>query len=1110
MSMKWTDNQLKAIISSGSNILVSAAAGSGKTAVLVERVIKIITNPDKPVPADKLLIVTFTTAAAAEMKTRIYKALSRLINENPDNGFYRDQLDRLSQTQISTIHSFCQNLLKDNFYKIGISPDFSIIDEIVMGEAQADCARLSIEKGFSQDEDGMNNLLYCHGGRFDDTKLKNMIIDIHKYSMCKVNPKEWLDFCADTYSGKFSDTVVAEYIVDMINSELSDIQKYYDTAIDLSDLGGITSYYDFLTQEKQKFVFDKKLNWNELYDFGLNITFETMPRKTKDCDDRFADIVKECRKKIKNIVGGFANYVPFKSEDATKELNNQFGTVDLIRKLVLWYGEFYSDYKVSNNCYDFDDLLHLTLDKLLSNDEIAGELKNKYHEILIDEFQDTNEVNVAIFEKISKGNNLFMVGDVKQSIYGFLNALPDSFVNRYLSYKDEISPDGMKISLSNNFRSSENILSFINGIFEKIMTEKTGGVNYTDDQKLVYSNKKQVTDLPVEICVIDNPDRKTDYETEDYFIAKKIVTMVEVDKPLIVDSDTNELRPVKYSDIAILARSVKGDTATSIMRELSMFGISSVCEETESYLSAIEISTVLSFLQLIDNPYQDIPMLSVMRSPMFGFTDNELAEIKLEHKNCKFYNAVFLSKNPKAVEFVKTVNTFIKLSKTENLEFLINKIITDTGYYSFVGLLPAGQQRMANLRLLITRAAQFEKNERKSVFQYITYIKSMADGNGQYKSARDTSGFKNAVRIMTIHKSKGLEFPVVFLVRSGKGFGFKKQSNDVPAVTDGELGIGLNYVVPEKTFRYNSLPQNAILKKRLDKDMAEEMRVLYVALTRAKNYLCIIGSSSKAQDKLEKLSLMPVIEREIMSVGCFLDWIMQGVENHKLFKIISHEEALKPLNCYSSSFDDKYKDNTVCDEIDELLSYRYKHAVLSQIKSKMSVTEISGNDGVPFVKQFTVDKDKKFTKAQVGSLIHFVMSHIDYNNTSVDAINAQIQNMVADGLITDLQQKVVDVDRIYDFYNSPIGDRIKKSDKVYREYSFVVSINLKDIGFDNDEEILVQGTVDCFFYEDGDIVIVDYKTGNINEQYDRQIEIYKKCLEKLLGVKVKETILYKL
>ncbi len=1110
MSVKWTNNQLKAINSSGSDILVSAAAGSGKTAVLVERVIKIITNPEKPVSADKLLIVTFTNAAAAEMKTRIYKALTRLINENPDNEFYREQLDRLSQTQISTIHSFCQNLLKDNFYKIGISPDFAIIDETVKGEAQIECAKQSIEKGYELFENGMNNLLNSHGGRFDDSKLKNMIIDLHKFISCKANPKEWLLSCAETYSKKFGDTVFAKYIVDMLNYELSNISKYYDEAIDSADLGGVTSYYDFLKQEREKFIFNKSLDWDELYKLGKNTVFETMPRKTKDSDERCVNVAKNCREKIKKVVGTINTYVPFTLEQATKELNDQFETVDLITKLVLWYGEFYYDFKVSNNCYDFDDLLHLTLEKLLSNDEIVTELKDKYYEILIDEFQDTNEVNVAIFEKLSNGHNLFMVGDVKQSIYGFLNAIPDSFMNRYLSYSDDVSPEGMKISLSNNFRSSENILDFINGLFENIMTEKSGGVNYTDDQMLVYSNDKQVTNLPVEICVIDNPGRKADYETEDYFIAKKIVTMVEVEKPLIVDSNTNELRPIKYSDIVVLARSVKGDVATSIMRELSMFGIPSVCEETESYLSAVEISTVLSFLQLIDNPYQDIPMLSVMKSPMFGFTDNELAEIKVEHKNCKFYTAVFMSKNPKAMEFVKVIKSFTKLAKTETLEFLIDKIITDTGYYSFVGLLPAGQQRMANLRLLITRAADFEKSERKSVFQYISYIKSMADGNGQYKSAKDTSGFKNAVRIMTIHKSKGLEFPAVFLVRSGKGFGFKKQSSDIPTVTDGDLGLGLNYVVPEKMFRYNSVPQNAIIKKRLDKDMAEEMRVLYVALTRAKNYLCIIGSSSKAEERLDKLSSMPKIDKEFMSANCFLDWIMQGVSSYDKFKIITPEKALEPVNYYSSVYDEKYTDKTADGKIDELLSYRYKHSNLSQIKSKMSVTEISGNDGIPYLKQFDTNKNKGFSKSQIGSVVHFVMSNINYNDTSVDGIKNQIENMVADGLITKKQQEVVDINKIYDFYNSSLGDRMKKSDKVLREYSFVVSINLNEIGGDSDEEILVQGTIDCFFYEGDDVVIVDYKTGNISEQYDKQIEIYKKCLEKLLNVKVKETILYKL
>jgi len=894
----------------------------------------------------------------------------------------------------------------------------------------------------------------------------------------------------------------------------------YDEAISLSETGGADTYYSFLCNERElmRYVCNGiDGGWDSAYDAVGKMVFERMPRKPKECDAECTSTAKDIRDGIKKDYSNILKSISATSEVITAELKNQYGLIDCVRNMTVRFGEIYSEAKAENNCLDFDDLLHITLDRLLSDDDNVKKLRNRFDEILVDEYQDTNAVNIAIFEKLSNGNNLFMVGDVKQSIYGFLNARPESFTERYTSYSFDGNEYGMKIPLSNNFRSADNVLYFINHLYERIMCAESAGIDYTDDQKLIYSNSSIDTNIPVEVHLLETKDEDGEYPENDklaneaYFTAKRILSLVEVEKPLVYDDKLKGKRPVRYSDIAILARSVKADTAMEFTRQLALMGIPVTCEETGSYLMTVEISTVLSFLKIIDNPYQDIPLLAVLRSPMFSFTENELAQIKASNPTLPFCKAVFENNSDKVKRFTDTLEQLIEYSKTESLELLIEKIITVTGYYSFVGMLPDGNQRMANLKLLGRRANMYERGGHKSIFEYITYINTMLEGGNEYKTAKTLSENENAVKVMTIHKSKGLEFPFVFVVQCGKRFAFKNNLSDVPAVFDADYGVGFDYVDISKMIRYSSMPKLAIKKHKLQKELAEEIRVLYVALTRAKNGLCIIGSVNDAEKKVEKWCDGVKTLSSVTNASSLIEWVVYGVADTGVVKTHTLNEVLSDSFVVHKATDVKPTAKITYDDVDKKLSYTYRYNAALKIPSKVSVSEVIRTDVSPRLEKIKELSDK-ITVTQRGTIVHFVMQNLDVSKTSPDEIRGQLEAMVIRGMLSKSECDCVDVMAIAQFFASEVGERLKKSKMVLREYSFCTELDADKV-FENGnstEKVLVQGAVDCFFEEEDGLVVIDYKTGSMEDIYKKQINLYSICLETIFGKPIKDAIIINL
>jgi len=1137
MSATWTTEQQRAIDIRGTNTLVSAAAGSGKTAVLVERVIKRITDIENPTQIDRMLIATFTNAAAAEMRTRIHSALMQQLEKQPDNKLLQRQLTLLGHASITTVHSFCQNLIRNNFHKLGISANFEIADETALSIMRTSALDEVMEKSYIDITPAFEILVDGFGGKRDDTSLTTLILKIYNFAQSTPFPTEWLD----NASNKFivpNDKNANDYITDTwgrdllsrIKLDLYGMMALYDSAIETIECSvGIDKYLDtFILERDMLEGLAKKCDgsWDEMFYTINNTSFGTLPRKSKEADDTSVKYVQEIRNTVKKKI---LNNVFYATAEEICEDNKILGEV--VKKLCDLTKEFdlcYSQKKRDKNLLDFNDLEHFAIKLLTDDTSTSDELKEKFDEVLVDEYQDTNGVQAKIFETIARGNNLFMVGDVKQSIYGFRNAQPKIFIDKYSRYTKIGNDDGTKIMLSHNFRSCKGILDFVNHIFERIMSVEVGEVVYSNDERLVFGGllPKNSTQ-PVEVHIIeksiDDDSDLTDEELQNdeitreaMFVARRIVTLIEIEKPIIFDKELQANRPIKYSDIVILSRKTNG-VSSVFLEQLATMGIPVYSEETGGYFMSLEIATMLSFLQIIDNPLQDIPMLAVMRSPMFLFSNEELARIRGINKKRPFYELLKLSTDEKSINFINKLEEYKKIAGYSSIEYLLRHILSDTSYLSFVGTLPNGVQRMGNLRLLCERAGRFEMQEYRSIFDFISYINTMIEGKQDYSVAKIISQNDNVVKIMSIHKSKGLEFPAVFLVRCGGRFNKTDLTSSV--LYDLEMGIGSDFIDANRSIKYPTISKMAIAEKKRLEMLSEELRVLYVALTRPKELLFVVGSANKVQDKLLNWGNSNAMPYTVAGQNTFLDWIGIALGNSDIIQVHSANEIMLDNREGIAVLSEIAENNLTTDYSDEIanrLTYIYPHYESRKVPSKMSVSEAikTSNNAIKLNKPQFTQKSEKMSAATRGTIIHFVLQNIDIAKTSTfDEIKTQLDNMVKGEMLSEEFLSVVDIGALVGFFTSDLGLRMRASKNVRREVKFFVDIPANEIidGIDNiDETVLLQGVVDCYFEENDGIVVIDYKTGKMQDEYKKQLDFYANGLSKILGKKVVGTYIYPL
>ena len=895
--VKWTNEQQSAINEKGSNILVAAAAGSGKTAVLVERIIRKIINDG--IDIDKILVVTFTNAAASEMRERILDAIYKKIEENPEDSNLQKQIILLNKASICTIDSFCLDVIKNNFYEIDVSANTRIADgtEILLLKQEV-LDDLFDEKYIANDLDFID-LINTYTKYNKDEELKDLILNIYTYIQASPFPEEWLEDKIKMFNIKeheeyknFSNTPWGKIIITKVDEilengilKLENIKRKMEKFTELDKFTAIINedIYNYSYIKENLNDWDKSAVAISNFESKRWITDKKITNDLKDEAKEIKDNVKEEFKKVKELINCI-------SEEANNDISDMYIILNKLKNLILEFSNRFYQKKREKNIMDFNDMEHLALKILVSKDEqgnivktdIAKRYAEKFEEIAIDEYQDSNLVQEYILTSVSKGNNIFMVGDVKQSIYKFRQARPELFIDKYNKYKIEPETnENRKIQLFKNFRSRKNILDFTNLVFENIMSKKLGDIEYNQEEYLNLGASylelpEQNINTEIEIINtseedIEEGDEQSEERIEDVvlearFIARRIKELID-GKYQVIDKKQGK-RNIKYKDIAILLRSISG-TANVYEKEISALGIPVYSDSSGEYLQSIEIETIMALLRIINNPMQDIPLVTVMRSPIGNFTDNELIEIRMNDINANFYEALAKTDTPKVKKFLQLLDEIRQDEQYMALDEWIWNIYVKTGYMDYVSVMPNGNLRVSNLKMLFERAKQYESASFKGLFNFINFIDKIKFNSEDLTAAKIIGENENVVRIMSIHKSKGLEFPVVILAGTGKQFNFQDLNGKI--LLDQDLGIGPQYINYERHIEFKTLAKKALAIKAKNEAISEEMRVLYVALTRAKEKLIVVGRQKYVNKKMsEKQAILDIYLEDNKKINSYL------------------------------------------------------------------------------------------------------------------------------------------------------------------------------------------------------------------------------------------------
>lgn len=1164
--MEWTPSQKEAISYQGENILLSAAAGSGKTAVLVQRVIDKILDKENPVSINELLILTFTEAAAAEMKKKISAAINREFLADPQNNHLKKQRMLINSANISTIHAFCLQIIKANIHKTDIPVNFSIISEIenqMMKEKALD----AVLAGFYEKLDripSFKRLVLGYGSDKGDDNLRAIISKVTEFAQSMPYPAKWLNNAAADY--KFSDFASSPWhgrLFAYTKKLIVRIEEIYDEIIRTADaaLPKEHPYNSFFLAEKAKVsqfaTVISEENYEKAHTVLIPNIFDRLPvKKVTDPAEVLAqDNIKKLRELAKKEMSDLKGFFVSDEETVIKQLKETEPQVRTLKNIALITMRLHKRMKRQKDYLDFNDLEHeliaLLADKQGNPSDVALALRQKYKEILVDEYQDTNYIQDRIFSLISRNEtNIFTVGDIKQSIYKFRNAVPQIFADKYSRY--QINNGGHLIALAKNFRSRDNIIDFTNYVFEKIMNSSLSGIAYNDEQKLVlgaaYNPPRTKDSYITELNITDGRDSEDSARDEAISVARRIKEMVEGKEIVIGDTPDGTPHFVQYRDIVILMRNTR--SAAPIFEEVfEEYGIPLYSESGRSYLTSVEVQTVLSFLSIIDNPHQDIPLIAVMRSPMWNFTEDMLSKIRANHRKGDFYTAVHCAAengDTSCARFLSELENLRTAAEYSSVCDLILTIYTKYNYSEIVSGMEGGRQRTENLRLLFERASEYDAGDHQGLLAFMLYIETILQSGKDLTPAKIEGENSDTVKIMSIHKSKGLEFPVVILANA---FGqFNTDDIKKTVLHHDVCGLGLKYADTDKRIIYPSVPHKIISSLISEELMAEEMRLLYVALTRAKEKL-IISAVIKSRTTAwasPYLAQDSILEAGILNAQSMGDWISYALAQHpdaallqnefKLSYPVSENEAL-PIKVTLSPLEeewslDKNAESTAESEViineetlKAKLSNKYSYALAKDLPVKMSVSEAKRRQSEedfysPHI--FTVPtisaKDMDMISAtDRGTITHFVLQHMDMEKTaSPEEIQTEIQRMTEQNIISSVQAETVDALSLYNFFKSPVGQRLKAADEVWKEFSFYTEADAAEFYPDlkeGKEKILLQGTIDCFFREkDGNIVLLDYKTDRISEsdiinraqKYAVQLKYYKKGLESITGKKIKE------
>lgn len=1200
MGVSWTAEQQQVIDLRNRNILVSAAAGSGKTAVLVERIIKIITDVENPIDIDRLLIVTFTNAAAAEMRERIGAAIEKALNSQPENEHLQRQLTLIHNAQITTIDSFCLYVIRNHFHEIDLEPNFRIGDEGELKLLKEDILKQVLEKNYEEMRPEFTAFAEGYAAGRSDAKMGEMILSLYEFSRSYPWPKEWLDSCANGYDVEsmedLSQAGWMQPLLQNIRFVMEDIVKRMQQALSLTMASdGPDMYERVIRSDLEKYEqIAACRDFMEFYEALSNIAYDRLPSSRGFAGDtEKLELVKKMRDEAKELAKKLNKQYFFASPQVMAEQMKK--TAPMAQELVRLTEEFadaFAEEKRRKNLVDFHDLEHFALQILVDEQtkqprRAAEEFRDTFAEIMIDEYQDSNYVQETILRTISTetrgANNIFMVGDVKQSIYRFRLARPELFMEKYDTYQTDESTT-QRIDLHKNFRSREEVLACTNDIFYKIMARDLGNVAYDSDAALypgaVYPNAEDSAMFAPEMLVLDSNDEllEEDADTaggdkkllEAKLVAGRIRQMMREQK--VTDKATGELRAARYSDIVILLRSLSG-WADAFAAVLNDAGIPAHTVLATGYFSAVEVQTVLSMLRILDNPRQDIPLTAVLRSPIAGLTDEELAKIRLTDREVSFHDCVLRKceelvadkgdnsswsevYEQKLYQFYTMYQKLRKLVPDTPIHELIEILLKETGYGDYAAAMPAGRRRRANLQMLVEKAIAYENTSYKGLFHFVRYIDELQKYDVDFGEADMTGENEDVVRIMSIHKSKGLEFPIVFV--SGLGKNFNRQDVRSRMVLHPEFGMGLDCMDGTRRIKSTTIAKKAIAKQIDLENLGEELRVLYVALTRAKEKLVMTGCKKGIAELIEHQKNMAETQDEARPLSYadregasgYLDWLIPAVLSYgdryqlravSVAELVAEEvkqrtEELLTREVRMEQISNA--DTALMEELEERFSFHYPHAQALEQKNKYSVSELKHRamrerlqqeeeevtpafmqeEIVPYVPAFVRNLQQEEEPVNQGALrgtaVHRVMEC--YSFSSEMGVKEQIDEMLDEGKITDDMKRLVKLPLVEQFVASDIGARMKKAEqagKLYREKPFVMGFTHEELarfGFGEMQEAvagedltLIQGIIDVFWEEDDGIVVLDYKTDRVDtakqlsDRYAAQLALYGEALERI-------------
>lgn len=1195
--MEWTKEQQNVINFRNRNILVSAAAGSGKTAVLVERIIKKITDENNPVDIDRLLVVTFTKAAAAEMRERIGDAIEKCLMEHPEDENLRRQQTLLHNAQITTIDSFCLFVVRNHFEEIGLEPNFRIADPGEIKLLEMDVLKEVFEKEYQGADEKFLRLVDAYSDKRSNKAIKDMVYKIYNQSASSPWPKEWIASLVEPYKvetiEELLDTQLMQGIFTYAKGLLADMPErlmhFKEIALQPD---GPTKYAENILADLELFEgLDEVQNYRELQDFCIKLEssmgslsairkFEGDPLK-KDAVSNGRNGIKKEVKDIKE------RYFSMSLEEMLAQLERMEPIAEELVRLSILYVDSMEKRKQEKHIMDFSDIEHAALCILVDENTkelraTALELKQQFEEIMIDEYQDSNQVQEEILCAISMESegrhNLFMVGDVKQSIYRFRLARPELFMEKYATYTITES-EKQRIDLHKNFRSRKEVLDFTNDIFFKIMDRDLGNVAYDEDAMLnLGANYQMVSNMEPEVLLFEKSPIGEDasgngWEEEDSLSTRQLEARMIAEKILdmkqnlqITDKQSGELRPLKNSDIVILLRSLSG-WGNDFVSVLEDCGIPAHVATSTGYFSAVEVQTILSFLKILDNPYQDIPMAAVLKSPIVGLDNEELAEISLTEDVSSFAEGALKqmegATEGKLHHFAELFSRLRKKVIDTPIHHLLEMVLEETGYGDFVKALPAGKQRKANLDMLVEKAIAYEKTSYKGLFHFVRYIDQLQKYEVDFGEADVTGENEDVVRLMTIHKSKGLEFPVVFVAGIAKKFN-EKDSRDKMAIHP-DMGLGLDEMQIVPRIKRKCLLRSEIADRIRRDNLGEELRVLYVAMTRAKEKLILTGTIQN-QEKLYEAYMGNKIPRQVLSFSqrakakSYLDWIAPAIlsypEKYGFSFVTAKELVLAEVekrvdHVFSKSellVQIAQADEELVRTYQEQFAYKYPYGQEENRKSKYSVSELKHDSMVekydrmegevevpkflqeerePYIPEFAqsgvenlLDTSEQVNRGALrGTAVHRVMECLDFKEIlGIDlvdeaAIQRFLQNQIARMLeknqITQDMLDLVSMKRLIAYMKSSIAPRMAKADEkgeLFREKPFVMDY----------KGVLLQGIIDVFWLEDGKVVLLDYKTDRVQKaeelvlRYEKQLELYADALSRIFSTEKQQVTAEKL